>query len=96
MKVDPAIFKAYDIRGIYGENLDEKVANAIGKSVCGNLKTYNCYCGARWTHFRAFTNASCIRRTYKRCWRQCRLMLGKFLRICIITPAPLKNCPELW
>jgi phosphomannomutase len=24
MKVDPAIFKAYDIRGIYGENLDEK------------------------------------------------------------------------
>jgi phosphomannomutase len=38
MKVDPAIFKAYDIRGIYGENLDENVANAIGKAFAAILK----------------------------------------------------------
>jgi phosphomannomutase len=38
MKVDPAIFKAYDIRGIYGENLDENVASAIGKAFAAILK----------------------------------------------------------
>jgi phosphomannomutase len=38
MKVDPAIFKAYDIRGIYGENLDENVASAIGKAFASILK----------------------------------------------------------
>ena len=32
MKVDPSIFKAYDIRGTYQENLDEKVAHAVGKA----------------------------------------------------------------
>jgi phosphomannomutase len=38
MKVDPAIFKAYDIRGIYGENLFEETANAIGKAFAVILK----------------------------------------------------------
>src|SRR5215217_5862606 len=28
----PEIFKAYDIRGIYGEQLDEEVAEAIGRA----------------------------------------------------------------
>jgi phosphomannomutase len=37
MKVDPAIFKAYDIRGIYGENLNEEVANAIGRAFAAIL-----------------------------------------------------------
>jgi phosphomannomutase len=32
MQVDPSIFKAYDIRGIYGQNLNEEVARAIGKA----------------------------------------------------------------
>lgn len=32
MKVDASIFKAYDIRGIYGENLNEEIATAIGKA----------------------------------------------------------------
>jgi phosphomannomutase len=37
-KADPAIFKAYDIRGIYGENLNEEVANAVGKAFAAILK----------------------------------------------------------
>ena len=32
MRVDPSIFKAYDIRGIYPEQLDEQVAEAIGRA----------------------------------------------------------------
>lgn len=32
MKVDASIFKAYDIRGIYGENLFDETATAIGKA----------------------------------------------------------------
>ena len=32
-QVDPAIFRAYDIRGVYGENLDETVAELIGRAV---------------------------------------------------------------
>jgi phosphomannomutase len=38
MKVDPAIFKAYDIRGIYGKNLDENVASTISKAFAAILK----------------------------------------------------------
>lgn len=34
MTVDPSIFKAYDIRGVYGKNLDEDVATAVGKAFC--------------------------------------------------------------
>ncbi len=32
MYVDSSIFKAYDIRGIYGQNLDETVGEAVGKA----------------------------------------------------------------
>lgn len=32
MKVDPGIFKAYDIRGIYGQNLFDDTAKAVGKA----------------------------------------------------------------
>ncbi|MDQ4124459.1 MAG: phosphomannomutase/phosphoglucomutase [Actinomycetota bacterium] len=32
MKVDPGIFKAYDVRGIYGEQIDAEVAYAIGRA----------------------------------------------------------------
>src|SRR5260370_23428047 len=35
--VDPEIFKAYDIRGIYGENLDEEVAYRIGRAAAQYL-----------------------------------------------------------
>ena len=31
MQVDPAIFKAYDVRGLYGEQIDADVAYAIGR-----------------------------------------------------------------
>jgi phosphomannomutase len=31
-KIDPSIFKAYDIRGIYGDNLDESIAESVGKA----------------------------------------------------------------
>ena len=31
MQVDPAIFKAYDVRGLYGEQIDAEVAYAIGR-----------------------------------------------------------------
>jgi phosphomannomutase len=32
MHVDPTMFKSYDIRGIYGQNLDEDITAAIGKA----------------------------------------------------------------
>lgn len=32
MKIDQSIFKAYDIRGIYPDSLDEKLAYKIGKA----------------------------------------------------------------
>ena len=32
MKVDPSIFKAYDIRGIYGQNLFDETAEAVGRA----------------------------------------------------------------
>ncbi len=32
MKINPKIFKAYDIRGIYGQDLDEKTAYYLGKA----------------------------------------------------------------
>jgi phosphomannomutase len=37
-KVDPEIFKAYDIRGIYGENLNEEIATAVSKAFVGFIK----------------------------------------------------------
>jgi phosphomannomutase len=45
MKVDPAIFKAYDIRGIYGENLSEDVASAVGKAFAAIIKPTNVIVG---------------------------------------------------
>ncbi|MFH1939887.1 MAG: phosphomannomutase/phosphoglucomutase, partial [bacterium] len=30
MQINPSIFKAYDIRGIYGQDLTNKTAEAIG------------------------------------------------------------------
>ena len=30
--LDPTVFKAYDVRGIYGEQLDEEGAYAIGRA----------------------------------------------------------------
>ena len=38
--IDPSIFKAYDVRGLYGEQLDEDVAYRIGRAfprVLGNM-----------------------------------------------------------
>ena len=34
MNIDPNIFKAYDIRGIYGQNLDEEMAYKLGLAYC--------------------------------------------------------------
>ena len=39
MEVNPKIFKAYDIRGIYPTELDEKVAYAIGRAFVTFIKT---------------------------------------------------------
>jgi len=36
--VDPEIFKAYDVRGIYGENLDAAVAYRIGRAAAQYLR----------------------------------------------------------
>jgi phosphomannomutase len=38
MQVDPGIFKAYDIRGIYPDQLDEAVAYAIGRAFASFLE----------------------------------------------------------
>src|SRR6478735_5313263 len=32
MGIDPGIFKAYDIRGLYGEQIDGDVAEQVGRS----------------------------------------------------------------
>ncbi|MDQ3098974.1 MAG: phosphomannomutase/phosphoglucomutase [bacterium] len=32
MQVEPSIFKAYDIRGVYGQTLNDEVARAVGKA----------------------------------------------------------------
>src|SRR5436190_9345078 len=32
MDIDPAIFKAYDVRGLYGEQIDGDVAEAVGRA----------------------------------------------------------------
>ena len=29
--IDPGIFKAYDVRGLYGEQIDEEVAYLVGR-----------------------------------------------------------------
>ena len=41
MAVDPGIFKAYDVRGLYGEQIDEQVAYRLGRAfarVLGDLE----------------------------------------------------------
>lgn len=38
VKIDPNIFKSYDIRGIYGENLDDSVAYLIGRAAAHYLQ----------------------------------------------------------
>ena len=37
VRVDPSIFKAYDVRGIYGQNLTEAVAYRIGRAAAQYL-----------------------------------------------------------
>ena len=39
MDVDPSIFKAYDIRGVYPDQLDESVARALGRAFVTLLNT---------------------------------------------------------
>jgi phosphomannomutase len=41
MNVDPGIFKAYDVRGLYGEQIDAEIAHALGRAfarVLGELR----------------------------------------------------------
>jgi phosphomannomutase len=38
MQVDPSIFKAYDIRGIYGQSIFDETAQAIGRAFVSALK----------------------------------------------------------
>jgi phosphomannomutase len=38
MKLDPAIFKAYDVRGVYPSEVDEEAARAIGTAFIAYLK----------------------------------------------------------
>lgn len=44
-QVDPSIFKAYDIRGIYGKNLNEDIAIDIGKAFVVILKPHSVIVG---------------------------------------------------
>ncbi|SVB84033.1 uncharacterized protein METZ01_LOCUS236887, partial [marine metagenome] len=38
MHVDPSIFKAYDIRGVYPEQLDEQTGRAVGRAFASFLQ----------------------------------------------------------
>src|SRR5260370_37256731 len=37
--IDPAIFKAYDVRGIYGQDLTDEIAYRIGRAAAQYLNT---------------------------------------------------------
>ena len=39
--VSPDIFKAYDIRGLYGEQIDGDVAEQIGRASCRERVSYH-------------------------------------------------------
>ena len=42
--IDPTIFKAYDVRGLYGEQIDEDVAYRVGRKLewdSANLRATN-------------------------------------------------------
>jgi phosphomannomutase len=41
IKIDPSIFKAYDVRGIYPKQLDEKIAEKIGRAYAFILRKEN-------------------------------------------------------
>src|SRR3989344_4643299 len=41
MPLDPKIFKAYDIRGVYPKELDEKAARMIGRAIVSHLRPVN-------------------------------------------------------
>ena len=41
MNIDPSIFKAYDIRGIYPTNLNEEIAYRIGRAYSKIIKKEN-------------------------------------------------------
>src|ERR1043166_6161978 len=38
MRINPNIFKAYDVRGVYPSEIDEEIARAIGAGFVGYLK----------------------------------------------------------
>ena len=40
--VDPTLFKAYDVRGIAGENLTDEVAYRIGRAAAHYLDVQDC------------------------------------------------------
>ena len=44
-KIDPQIFKAYDIRGVYPDQLNEEIAYKIGRGFVEYLKPQNCAMG---------------------------------------------------
>ena len=50
--VDPNIFKAYDIRGLYGDHLDETTAHEIGRAfarvIAGNEGKATSELGSAW------------------------------------------------
>ena len=50
--IDPSIFKAYDIRGVAGENLTADVVEKIGRLQLRAGK--RCGAGLRWTRRPAF------------------------------------------
>ena len=37
MSIDPGIFKAYDVRGLYPEQIDEDVAYRVGRAYALSL-----------------------------------------------------------
>lgn len=45
MNVDPSIFKTYDIRGIWGENLNAEIAKTIGQAYATFLQPNRIVCG---------------------------------------------------
>ena len=40
MKLNKLMFREYDIRGIYGEDIDEEISYLIGRAYASNLKKH--------------------------------------------------------
>jgi len=66
MRVNPGIFKAYDIRGIYPDDLNEDIAHQVGRAFATFLKpetwSWDATCGSLRRYLARLANCVDLRR----------------------------------